>query len=100
MSVGRRLPVAASTAMIVLGCVVFDVALHRLSAWVFDFNYFDDGLPQSALVKNGLFPAAAVLGFCAMFGFVALIYLRSRAELGGRPLPAGQRFFAPIAFIM
>lgn len=100
MSTGRRLPAAASTAIIVLSCVIFDVALHRLSAWIFDFNYFDNGLPQSVLVKTGIFPAAAVLGFCVMFGFLALIYLHSRPKLGGRPLRAGQRFFAPIAFIM
>jgi hypothetical protein len=96
----RNLPVAGSTALIVFTCVIFDVGLHRLCAWVFDFNYFDNGLPQSFLVKSGHFRIAAVLGFSVMFGFLALIYFRSRSELVGRPLWAGQRFFAPIAFIM
>ncbi len=100
MNPGKKLPVAASTSLIVLACVMTDVALHRLAAWVFDFDYFDNGLPPSLLVKSGLFPVAAVLGFGVMFGFLALIYLRSRAEPGGRPLWAGQRFFAPIACIM
>ena len=86
--------------MIVLACVIFDVALHRLSAWMFDFNYFNNGLPQSVLVKNGTFPIAALLAFSVMFGFLALIYYRSRSELGGTPLWAGQRFFAPFAFII
>jgi hypothetical protein len=100
MNPDKNLAVAGSTSLIVFTCVVFDVGLHRLFAWVFDFNYFQNGLPQSFLVKSGLFPIAAVLGFGVMFGFLALIYLRSRSELDGRPLWAGQRFFAPIAFIM
>ncbi|MGZ5877214.1 MAG: hypothetical protein ACXWKP_34660 [Bradyrhizobium sp.] len=93
-------PSAASTVMIVLACVIFDVALHRLSAWMFDFDYFNNGLPQSVLVRNGTFPIAAVLAFSAMFGFLALNYRHSRSEIGGTPLWAGQRFFAPFAFIM
>jgi hypothetical protein len=93
-------PSAVATVMIVLVCVIFDVALHRISAWMFDFNYFDNGLPQSVLVRNGTFPIAALLGFCVMFGFLALNYDRSRAEMGGTSLRAGQRFFAPFAFIM
>ena len=90
----------ASTVMIVLACVIFDVALHRLSAWMFDFDYFNNGLPQSVLVRNGTFPIAASLCFGVMFEFLALIYHRSRAELGGTALWAGQRFFGPFAFIM
>jgi hypothetical protein len=100
MSTGKRLTISAAAATIVFGCVVFDMALHRLFTWVFDFNYFDNGLPPSLLVRNGTFPIAAFLGFCAMFGFLALIYLRSRSELGGSRVWAGQRFFAPIALIM
>src|SRR5208283_448439 len=90
----------ASTVMVVLVCVIFDVVLHRLFAWAFDFNYFNNGLPQSVLVKNGAFPIAASLGFGVMFGLLALNYYHSRSELGGTPLWAGQRFFAPFAFIM
>ena len=90
----------ASTVMIVLACVILDVALHRLSAWLFDFDYFNNGLPHSVLVRNGTFPIAALLGFSVMFGFLALIYHHSRAELGGTALWAGQRFFGPFAFIM
>ena len=93
-------PSPVSSVMIVLACVIFDVALHRLFAWMFDFNYFNNGLPQSALVRNGTFPIAALLGFSVMFGFMALIYDRSRSELGGTPFWAGLRFFAPIALIM
>ena len=93
-------PSTVSTVMIVLACVVFDVALHRISAWVFDFNYFDNGLPQSILVRNGSFPIAALLGFSVMFGFLALNYHRARPEMGGTALWASQRFFAPFAFIM
>src|SRR5450631_2078125 len=93
-------PSAISTVMIILACVIFDVALHRFSAWMFNFNYFDNGLPQSVLVKNGTFPIAALLGFSAMFGFLTLNYDRARSEIGGTPLGAGQRFFAPFAFIM
>jgi len=100
MNPGKTLPVTASTSIIILVCVIFDVALHRLSSWMFDFDYFKNGLPQSVLVKNGTFPIAAVLGFSAMFGFLALIYFRSRSEIGGPSLQAAQRFFAPFAFIM
>ena len=81
--------------MIILACVIFDVALHRLSAWMFDFNYFNNGLPQSVLVKNGTFPIAALLGFSAMFGFLALNYYRSRSEIGGTPLGAAA-FLRPV----
>ena len=93
-------PSSVSIGMIVLACVVFDVALHRIFAWMFDFNYFDNGLPQSILVRNGTFPIAALLGFIVMFGFLALNYCHSRPEMGGTALWAGQRFFAPFAFIM
>jgi len=93
-------PSTVSTVMIVLACVIFDVALHRISAWMFDFNYFNNGLPQSVLVKNGTFPIAALLGFCAMFGFLALNYHRSRPEMGGTALRSSLRFFVPFAFIM
>ena len=100
MDLSKNLRLAGSVSLIVLTCVVVDVALHRLFAWVFDFNYFNNGLPQSVLVKNGTFPIAAVLGFSVMFGFLAMIYVRSRPEIGGTPFWAGQRFFAPFAFIM
>jgi len=86
--------------MIVLVCVIFDVALHRISAWMFDFDYFNNGLPQSVLVRNGTFPIAALLGFGVMFGFLALTYRRARPEMGGTQLRAGLRFFVPFAFIM
>lgn len=99
MHTAKGTPVV-SAAMIVLACVLFDVALHRLAAWMFDFNYFNNGLPQSVFVKNGTFPIAALLGFSAMFGFLTLNYYRARSEIGGTPLCAGQRFFAPFAFIM
>jgi len=99
MNPRKNLPVVGSASLIVLTCVIVDVALHRLSSWMFDFDYFNNGLPQSVLVKNGTFPIAAVLGFGVMFGFLALIYFRSRSEIGTTPW-AGQRFFAPFAFIM
>lgn len=100
MGTGNRLAVSASTAMIVIAYVIFDMALHRLFGWLFDFNYFDNGLPPSVFVKNGTFPVAAFVGFSAMFGFLALIYLRSSRGLGERPVWAGLRFFVPIAFVM
>ncbi|NVN86362.1 MAG: hypothetical protein HXX15_09780 [Rhodopseudomonas sp.] len=90
----------ASTVMIVVACVILDVALHRLSAWMFDFNYFNNGLPQSVLVKNGTFPIVASISFSVMFGFLALNYSCTRSEIGGTRFWAGQRFFAPFAFIM
>ncbi|GGI21812.1 hypothetical protein [Bradyrhizobium guangdongense] len=90
----------ASAALIVLVCVMVDVALHRLFSWTFDFDYFDNGLPQSVFVRNGTFPLAAVAGFLLMFGFLAAIFLRVRPSLGKLPLPAGQCFFMPIALIM
>ena len=99
MSTAKGPPVI-STVMIILACVIFDVALHRFSAWMFNFNYFDNGLPQSVLVKNGTFPIAALLGFTAMFGFLTLNYYHSRSKIAGTPLGASQRFFAPFAFIM
>ncbi len=99
MNPGKNLPVVGSASLIVLTCVIVDVALHRLSSWLFDFDYFNNGLPQSVLVKNGSFPIAAVLAFGVMFGFLALIYFRFRSEIGTTPW-AGQRFFAPFAFIM
>ena len=90
-----KAPSVITTVLIILGCVVFDVALHRFSAWMFNFNYFNNGLPQSVLVKNGTFPIAALLGFSAMFGFLTLIYYRSRSEIGctrsRRPRPAASR---------
>jgi len=95
-----RLLSVAANAVIVVACVVVDVALHRLGAWAFDFNYFDNGLPQSVLVEKGYFPAAASLGFVVMFAFLGLSYARSRSKLRGTPFSSGLRFFAPIAFIM
>lgn len=90
----------AWTALIVLACVMVDVALHRSLSWAFDFDYFDNGLPQSVFVRNGTFPVAAVVGFLVMFGFLAAIFLRVGPALRGLPVPAGQRFFAPIALVM
>lgn len=100
MNVARTLHFTRSITLIVFACVIFDVGLHRLGPWLFDFNYFDNGLPQSYLVKSGLFPIAAAIAFSVMFGFLALAYVRWRTELGGASAWAGQRFFAPIAFIM
>jgi hypothetical protein len=87
-------------ALIVLACVVVDVVLHRGFAWIFDFNYLDNGLPPSALITSGIFPLAAFAGFAVMFAFIALVYARARAELGGTSVTAALRFSAPIAFIM
>jgi hypothetical protein len=99
MNPGKNLHVVGSASLIVFSCVIVDVALHRLSSWMFDFDYFNNGLPQSVLVKNGSFPIAAVLAFGVMFGVLALIYFHLRSEIGTTPW-AGQRFFAPFAFIM
>ncbi len=94
------LPSPASIAIIVLACVVVDVALHRSFTWIFDFNYLDNGLKPSVLVTSGVFPFAAFIGFAAMFAFVTLIYIRAREELGGANLSAALRFCVPIALIM
>jgi hypothetical protein len=94
------LPVPAAMAVIIFVCVVVDVALHRGFAWIFDFNYLDNGLPPSILITSGVFPLAAFVGFAAMFAFVALVYARARPELGGTSVAAALRFCAPIALIM
>lgn len=94
------LPSPVSLAIIVLACVVVDVALHRGFAWIFDFNYLDNGLQPSVLVTSGVFPFAAFVGFGAMFTFVTLVYVRSRDALGGTDLSAALRFCVPIALIM
>ena len=96
----KKRPVPVSTSIVVAICVLIDVGLHRLVDWAFHFNYFDNGLPVSGLVKSGLFPVAALLGFAVIFGFLALMYSISRSELSGKPLRAGLRFFVPIAIIM
>jgi hypothetical protein len=96
----RKRPALVSTSIVVAICVLIDVGLHRLVDWAFQFNYFDNGLPVSGLVKSGLFPVAAVLGFAVIFGFLALMHSVSRSELGGNPVRAGLRFFVPIAIIM
>ncbi len=96
----KKRPALVSTSIVVAICVLIDVGLHRLVDWAFHFNYFDNGLPVSGLVKSGLFPVAALLGFGVIFGFLALMYSISRSELGGKPPRAGLRFFAPIAIIM
>lgn len=93
-------PFPARVFGVVIACAVLDLALHRLSAWIFAFDYFDNGLPQSVLVKSGVFPIVALLGFSVMFGFVALNFDRARSDLGGTAFAAGQRFFAPFAFII
>jgi len=96
----KPLRALAPASIAVLTCVILDVALHRLGAWAFDFNYFDNGLPQSVLVRSGFFPLAALLGFGIMFGFLALVYYRTGSGLGAEPMWAGQRFFGPIALVM
>jgi hypothetical protein len=96
----KKRPAFVSTSIVVAISVLIDVGLHRLVDWAFHFNYFDNGLPVSGLVKSGLFPVAALLGFGVIFGFLALMYSNSRSELGGKPMRAGLRFFAPIAIIM
>ena len=99
MSAQRRWPVLAWTSIIVLACVAFDVVLHDLSEWAFDFDYFENGLPHSVVVESGNFNLAASVGFAVIFGYLAWMYLRSRRELGRSGLRTGQRFFAPIAAI-
>jgi hypothetical protein len=85
---------------IVLACVVVDVALHRGFAWIFAFNYLDNGLSPSSLLTSGIFPLAAFAGFAVMFAFVALVYARVRPQLGGTSVAAAMRFCTPIALIM
>lgn len=100
MNGGRKLSLGVSTSLAVLACTAFDVALHRLGGWVFDFDYFQNGLPTSALVKAGVFPIAASVGFGVLFGTLAVFFLRSRAELGGDARRASLRFFVPLALVM
>ena len=84
----KKRPVLAATSIVVAICVLIDVGLHRFVDWAFHFNYFDNGLPLSGLVKSGLFPVAAPLGFGVIFAFLAMMYSISRSELGGKPVPA------------
>ncbi len=100
MSEPSKRSAVASASLAVLASVVFDVALHRLAERAFRFEYLDNGLPHSVVVERGLFPLAASLGFGLIFGFLAVVFLRFRSELGGRSLAAALRFFGPLALVM